>query len=222
MIKSALRRSLFLTSLVAFATAITLQPYRVVRVTGRSMEPSYHDGTFALAETSPVDLAHGDVVVIDTDEGPIVKRIVQLPGDRILEARLPIGIWREVGIPADGKFDTKMPLRWSHVPNGFIFVLGDNLALSRDSRVMGLVSISKVRLRLLDSPKGPNLPPSAWLPVLTTASERASGYARRAVQLPIGLAPSGLIAGLSTTRADSQNGLPTAALRADDEGRRGL
>ena len=177
MIKSTLRRSLFLTSLAAFATALTVQPYRVVRVTGHSMEPLFRDGSFAMAETNFGKLAHGDVVVIDSDEGPIVKRIVRLPGDKVLEAKLPSCSWREVGLPADGKISTKIPTRWSEVPEGYVFVLGDNLRVSRDSRELGLIPISKIRSRLIDSRPGPVFPTSAWLPVLASASERSSAKA---------------------------------------------
>jgi signal peptidase I len=162
-------RSLTLLSLGAVSTGFLLQPYRLVRVTGHSMEPTYHDGELTWSVQDPKSLSDGDVIVIDTEDGPIVKRVARVPGDRYLEANFGLAGWKEVCLTAGGMPTPKIKCRWQVVPADYIYVLGDNLDCSVDSRLMGLIRLSQVRSKLVDQ-KPYHVPDYAWLPSVPSAA----------------------------------------------------
>ena len=130
---------------------LCFQPIRTVRIVGRSMEPTYASGSFQL--TLPVkkgDLRRGDVVVIGTKNGSIVKRITMLPGDRFYQIK-SCGHWLDlIGLhPQWNNRSTKNIYRETQVPPNSIYVLGDNAALSLDSRSFGFVNLDLVESRLV-------------------------------------------------------------------------
>lgn len=105
----------------------------VVRVRGCSMSPTLRDGQWLL--TRPRRRADvGDIVVFTTARGERhVKRIAAGPGDLVeLEAgRLFVNQRSCDGRPRVAGARVQS---W-RVPAGHVFVLGDNLRVSNDSRV---------------------------------------------------------------------------------------
>jgi signal peptidase I len=89
-----------------------------VTVTGRSMEPAYRHGDRVLVRRAALPAVRaGQVVVLAAPHGGwMIKRAAALPGD-------PVPALLGRGEPA--------------VPAGALVVLGDNTALSGDSRRMG-------------------------------------------------------------------------------------
>jgi signal peptidase I len=128
---------IIVTFLFAFAM-------RVVRVSGPSMLPSLHSGDRVLLFSEFYRPHQGDIVVITHTQGlsePIIKRVIALEnqtvdidfssgtvivdGKRLDESRyIKNGITNQ---PSDYRF----PLT---VPEGCVFVLGDNRMVSNDSR----------------------------------------------------------------------------------------
>ncbi|MFF4199100.1 S26 family signal peptidase [Nonomuraea sp. NPDC001831] len=105
----------------------------LVVVDGPSMEPALHDGDRMLARrVSLAALSVGDIVVLNNphvgrsaEPAPyLVKRIAALPGHQVPRAVAP-----RVG-------------NQSSVPPGYFVVLGDNTAVSCDSRDYGYLSES--------------------------------------------------------------------------------
>jgi signal peptidase I len=141
------------------------------RVTGASMEPALPDGTLVLAD--PFDRAPDrfDAVVYTPADGRAsVKRVIGLPGDAVRIVPAPggpqvqvrpggVGDWLRVAGPAnptagaagccgpDGR-GSREPAP-AVVPDGAYFVLGDNLAVSIDSRQHGFVPAEQLRGRLV-------------------------------------------------------------------------
>lgn len=130
-----------------------LQPYRPVVFMGKSMTPTYQNHEFALASTDTSKIQKGDVVVIDTPNGQIVKRIAYMPGDWI-ERYYQAGEWSDVtpsmARKASKKSREKFKFTRTRIPEGFVYVLGDNPLVSVDSRQMGVLPISAIRCVLVE------------------------------------------------------------------------
>ncbi len=90
-------------------------------VRGKSMEPAFHDGQVVLVGKGGLlfgALKRGDVVVFTRNGQLLVKRVVALPYETA----------------PDG----------TRVPANHIYVVGDNLEVSEDSRTFGPIPLSSV------------------------------------------------------------------------------
>lgn len=123
---------------------------RIVGVDGDSMQPTLQNNDRLILWTLSDQYERGDIVVVERfGKEPLIKRVIGVPGDRIrIEGSGEVYINNELldepyiqGLTVQR--DTKEPLT---VPQGCLFVMGDNRAISLDSRVddIGPVSIKKV------------------------------------------------------------------------------
>ena len=94
----------------------------------------------------------GDIVVFDpprTSDKPFIKRVIGLPGERI--------VFRRGHVYIDGQLldehyidGANTACRGSEncnlgpIPDGYVFVLGDNRQHSQDSRAFGLVAVDRI------------------------------------------------------------------------------
>lgn len=132
------------------------------KVEGVSMQPTYEEGR--LLSINKLGLYFDainrfDVVVFypPNSEKIYVKRVIGLPGDEIhykddqlyvngkvvKEPFLPIREKADV-TKLTGNFTLEEITKKRKIPEGYIFVIGDNRLQSRDSRHFGLVSIDDV------------------------------------------------------------------------------
>jgi signal peptidase I len=139
-----------LVAVAALTVAVRASLLTPVAVHGISMEPTVHDGDVLVVQrtaTTTTEVHRGDLVVFHDPDGALsVKRVVGLPGDRVamLDARLTV----------DGEYVDEPYVDLSRidgtylgqvvVPDGAVYVLGDNRSRSIDSREYGPVPSSSV------------------------------------------------------------------------------
>ena len=113
--------------------------FRVVVINGHSMEPTYRHGERVLMTWNywlfgPI--RKGDVVVIDLPGGArLIKRVVALGGEEVPRQYWGPAIWR----------------MGTRVPPNYVYVVGDNLQQSEDSRQHGAFPLSWVEGKIVGS-----------------------------------------------------------------------
>jgi signal peptidase I len=147
---------LWLTILVAFALVFGfVRPFvlEAFRIPSESMVPTLEVGDRVLANkfiyrfTEP---ERGDIVVFESvgegDDQKLIKRVVALPGD---EVEVRSGTLLVNGEEQEEPYLNKeLPFNGSYepteVPEGEVFVMGDNRANSADSRVFGPLPVENI------------------------------------------------------------------------------
>lgn len=142
--------------------------FRLVTVTGSSMLPNYRDGDIVLMASSFTAAKQGDVVVLaDVLNEPIIKRVIATENQTVDFDPATKSVLVD-GKPLDDEQfglkngitelpNTSYPLLAfpQTVPEGCVFVLGDNRPISEDSRyqAVGMVEcrhiLGKALFRLL-------------------------------------------------------------------------
>ena len=120
-----------------------------VRVDGFSMIPTLEDGEFVLVSKLNYrfgDVERGDIIVFHYPMDPeqeLIKRVIGLPGDTI---NVQNGIVSVNGQSLEEPYIAAAPAysgEWM-VPDGHLFVLGDNRNDSSDSHSWGYLPFDKV------------------------------------------------------------------------------
>jgi signal peptidase I len=113
---------------------------------GPSMDPALQHGDVMLSERitprRPCSFCRGDVVCVVDPHDPhrvVVKRIVGLPGEKV----------KMSGASSHKDFSARTPFmpESQEVPEGHVWLEGDNVAMSRDSREYGPVPMAMILTR---------------------------------------------------------------------------
>lgn len=142
--------------LIAVAiAAVILAFFKPIIIQQQSMEPNFYSGDYIITSRQAYNLfgdpQHGDIIVFKsglyTDEGEaknLIKRIIGLPGDtvEIIDGyvyrngeKIQEDYIKEQGLSGEMEAIT--------VPEGELFVLGDNRRVSQDSRSGEVGTISQ-------------------------------------------------------------------------------
>lgn len=110
-------------------------------VDGDSMSPTLTDGEMMLLNKLG-SIERNDIVVINNEEGYIIKRVIALPGESI-ECR------DGVIYINDEKYDDNFASKTDDFVKQFLnddeyFVMGDNRLVSMDSRIFGAVTKEEI------------------------------------------------------------------------------
>src|SRR4029453_4876198 len=120
-----------------------------VRVDGFSMRPTLQDGEYILVNKLAYKFSEpkrGDIIVFIFPVNPeedLIKRIIGVPGDTVA---VQDGVLTVNGAVVDEPYINAPPAyngSWQ-VPEGNLFVLGDNRNDSRDSHQWGLLPVENV------------------------------------------------------------------------------
>jgi len=148
---------------IALATWVVLRFVTpVVVIVGRSMEPTYQNDDIVICNALDKSYQQGDTIVFKGhgiwENGNLIKRVAAVGGD-VVDMDSTTGV-----ISVNGEVfvdETRASLPSSKtlsfpltVPDGFLFVLGDNAAHSTDSRCASLgliatkdvIGVAKIRI----------------------------------------------------------------------------
>ncbi len=140
---------------IVLALLLRIFVFEFVRVKGSSMEPTLEENETVFMEKISVktgDLKRFDIVIVRYPDrtDTYVKRLIAFAGETVAVKNGVLYV-NEEAQPEDY---TKEPYMYSDfaetvVPEGCIFVMGDNRNDSLDSRVVGAISMSEVEGRAL-------------------------------------------------------------------------
>ncbi len=145
------RRHLLAAVSFVILLVFLLTEFRIAVVHGDSMLPTYKNGQMVLVNRlAGSRLKHGDVVLVKSNAEVLIKRVYRLPGE-VLSLRDAYR-FRRAAEYFEPTHRSEAPLR---VPDGRVVVLGDNSAVSDDSRSFGPIALGDIDGKIVNAPPPP-------------------------------------------------------------------
>lgn len=115
---------------------------RLIVTEGASMEPTFASGDILFCVRTFSQPNAGDVVLIEAEGRLVVKRIAYVAGDEVTDTSW----YRQTDTGYEPDHSGYLYWQSNIVPEGYVYVLGDNPEHSHDSRYenFGLVPIEKI------------------------------------------------------------------------------
>ena len=155
--KELIKTILYFVILAAILFALRQFVFTPVVVKGDSMDPTLIDGERVIALKN-TDVKRFDIITFPAPDDPgknYIKRVIGLPGDTVEYRDDQLYINGDKvdepyldeykgeltdNQPLTADFDLKQLFDTEKVPEGKLFVLGDNRRISKDSRIIGMIN----------------------------------------------------------------------------------
>ena len=122
----------------AFGWFVFTRFYTLAVCEGPGMGTALPGGSLVLIRRGTEEIGQGDIILYETDDGWQMKRVIATGGDRVVVSPYEEVRVNSAGITADtfaGRTEDAGVTAWRlTVPEGELFVQGDQLSLSVDSR----------------------------------------------------------------------------------------
>ncbi|WP_439443828.1 signal peptidase I [Listeria aquatica] len=154
--KKLILHAIVAISIIAVICVIFFFNFSLVKIEGVSMKPTLKSNEYGLIYKRDATYKRGDIISFSSPDVPnteYIKRIIGLPGDKIeiIDGNLYLN-GREQKEKYIRRSEALSKLNYSledssgvkTVPQGKVFVLGDNRLHSRDSREFGFIDLSKI------------------------------------------------------------------------------
>lgn len=154
--KKLILHAIVAISIIAVICVIFFFNFSLVKIEGVSMKPTLKSNEYGLIYKRDATYKRGDIISFSSPDVPnteYIKRIIGLPGDKIeiIDGNLYLN-GREQKEKYIRRSEALSKLNYSLedssgvkiVPQGKVFVLGDNRLHSRDSREFGFIDLSKI------------------------------------------------------------------------------
>ena len=131
---------------VILVVVIIIRTYLVtpVMVSGPSMNPTLKGNEIMVLNKINNDYERYDIVVVHTEHGEIIKRVIALPGETIQCNNNKIYI-NGRKLEKDYGMGTTSNINKTKLKDDEYFVLGDNRENSMDSRYYGPINIKRIK-----------------------------------------------------------------------------
>lgn len=154
--KRNIRLSIQLFILILSIIFLVNRPFYFTKVVGKSMQPTLEPNAFVLANALDKNYSVGDVVLAEQNSELIIKRIAYMPGQKF--AIVDLGVRRYQPLPKFKTPEVHMKYLRDHgidsymyvVPGNHVFLIGDNVTESEDSRNFGSVPIESIKAKIIE------------------------------------------------------------------------
>lgn len=132
--------------LLLYVFFLGISNLRLLVTEGSSMAPTYTPGDIVLCARSTSPPKSGDVVLVRHEGALVLKRVTYVAGETVQHTSWYFPNHSSYGISYELHFGDEMYWGSNVVPEGYVFVEGDNPSASHDSRYedFGLVPIEDI------------------------------------------------------------------------------
>lgn len=139
----------FIPYIIVITVVLLIRSFIItpIRVNGSSMMDTLHNNDYMILNEISYKfngIKRFDIVVIKNDDDYLIKRVIGLPGEKIKYADNKLYVNGKY-VEEDFSHARTDDIEEIQIPSGEYYVLGDNRVDSIDSRIIGTISLNRVK-----------------------------------------------------------------------------